>query len=164
MAGISPRSLRDVPDIPRAADGTYSGQDIVKWAAGRIAPPELNDEEIERLLLVAERTHYADEEALDAVLSIIGALQQARGDGGLLLLFRLILDEWRWHAQAIKDLAANEEAHRKSAEFRQKYEAEKAARREARRELRIAVVCERCRTSVVGAIGQRPNRPRILSW
>ena len=48
-------------------------------------------------------------------------------------------------AQAIKDLAANEEAHRKSAEFRQKYEAEKAARREARRELRIAVVCERCR-------------------
>ena len=99
LAGISPRSLRDVPDIPRAADGTYSGQDIVKWAAGRIAPPELNDgEEIERLLLVAERTHYADEEAARrGSFHHLGALQQARGDGGLLLLFRLILDEWRWH-------------------------------------------------------------------
>ncbi len=51
----SPRTLRDHPEIKRAADGTYSVQDLVNFARGSGGLPTLSDEQFESALLIADQ-------------------------------------------------------------------------------------------------------------
>jgi len=37
LAGMNARTLRDAADCPRNADGTYSGQELVRWRLSRCA-------------------------------------------------------------------------------------------------------------------------------
>lgn len=140
LAGLSGRSLRDAADLRRAADGTYDARDVLAWAARRIPRPELADNELERLLLVAEHVTPARDVYLDAMVQAMDALNAKYGEQVLLSLFDLVLSGWREQVEDYRRIAADPEYQRRTAEAERR-EAEEEA---ARTRLEIAVTCEYC--------------------
>jgi len=144
LLGITGRALRDRPDVPRSADGTYNARQLVEWARGRVEPPELTDDEVERLLLIR---HFAVDCAMGPqiipVMETLTELQRKYGDRGLVAMAQLFLSMWRVeeaiHREYFAEPTAAELA-RQETERRQRVMEEAA-----RAELRIAVVCERCK-------------------
>jgi hypothetical protein len=140
LAGLSARCLRDAADLRRAADGTYDGRDVVSWAARRIPRPELTDDELERLTLVAEHITPAADTYLDAMVQAMEGLKAKYGEQVLLSLFDLVLSGWREQVEAYRRWEADPLSQRQAAELERR-EAEEEA---ARIRLDIAVTCEYC--------------------
>ena len=91
LCGLSPRTLRDAADLQRAADGSYSGRDVLAWFAGRIGRPELTDDEWERLTIVAELITPERDAYLCAMMDAIDGLREAHGEAVLLTLLDQVL-------------------------------------------------------------------------
>jgi len=144
LLGITGRALRDRPDVPRNADGTYNARQLVEWARGRVEPPELTDDEVERLLLIR---HFAVDCAMGPqiipVMETLTELQRKYGDRGLAAMAQLLLSMWRVEEAIHREYFAEPTAaEREQAEAARRRQAMEEA---ARAELRIAVVCERCK-------------------
>jgi hypothetical protein len=132
LAGCDARTLRDFP-FNRDEQGRYDGRDVVKFARGRLKPVELDDDEEEKLLLVAE-TIAADAPA--AVGEFLGWLSAEHGDGGLAMFARRLLAEIRECGyEQHGDVTRSEEQEAIADLHRQR----------AHQRLKLAVVCEDCR-------------------
>jgi len=144
LVGISARALRDRVDAPRNPDGSYDAQQLVAWNQARIQPPELTDDEYERLLLIQD---FAFERVLDgqiiAVMETMTELARRYGDAGILAMGRVFLDVWREQEACYRDNYREPtpaELERQEAE-RRRAEAHDLAIAE----LRLVIQCERCK-------------------
>ncbi len=55
MLGVTPRSLRDHPEIRRNADGSYDARELIAFARSQGQLPRLTDEQFETALQIADR-------------------------------------------------------------------------------------------------------------
>lgn len=135
----SPRTVRDAHELRRAADGSYNTRDVLTWVARRWPRPKLDDDEYEKLLLLAENVHDAEHHAA-ALVRIVGELRQRHGDGVAVELLDLLLADW----QGYVDLERLEES---PAMLRQREQQarEQEQQKEADRDLRQATICHRCK-------------------
>ena len=94
LAGVSPRALRDHPELPRDGAGRYNARDVVEWAAGRVQAAELADEDVERLLLISERLYLDTGGATPAILDALRELRKRHGDAGLAAFVETLIGDW----------------------------------------------------------------------
>ena len=96
LAGVSPRTLRDHPEIRRAPDGSYDARDVLAFARGPGRLPELNDDQIEKLLTIAERIPTEpialNRAAIEALVEDIGGDEQMALAAVGLALWHELLD------------------------------------------------------------------------
>jgi hypothetical protein len=140
LLGLTARTMRDWPTIPRGADGRYNAAALVKWQAGRVERANLADTEYETLLTIAEAT---DIDGLAGAVKALGDLRRAYGAGILAEFGEILLGKWG----EILDASPEHFGAPTPADLRQKDEARRKAdaEAEARRELRIATICDACK-------------------
>ena len=86
VLGISPRSLRDRPEIPRDDDGCFDIHDLLRHAPKEILRPDMADRDLERILVVVEILYGVVSEAeATGVYSLFGDLRARYGDAGLVV-------------------------------------------------------------------------------
>jgi len=158
LLGCTSRTLRDRADAPRKPDGTYDAQGLVAWNRSRITPPELTDDEHERLLLIKE---FAIDRPLGgqiiAVFETMTELARRYGDAGILAMGRLFLDEWREQEASYRSdyrEPTPEEQERQEAERRRV-----AACDAAIAELRLVIQCETCKRIRHGRTWEKASPP-----
>ena len=95
--GLTPRSLRDRPEVPRSADGTYDARAIFRWVAESSIPdpdpmmatgdnsPALERyraarASLEELKLAERQNHLIDREKMREVHTIVAARYRQFGD------------------------------------------------------------------------------------
>ncbi|MBI1348799.1 hypothetical protein GC163_21205 [bacterium] len=83
LAGVSPRTLRDHPEIPRHTDGTYDARDVVSFARGPAKLPEMDDDQLEQLLCIAE--NFNSETIAKNRAAILALVEDLGGDENLAL-------------------------------------------------------------------------------
>ncbi len=145
LIGCTAWALRDWPDAPRNADGTYNGRELVAWARDRLPRPAMTDDDVERLLVVQERL-YGGYPSEGETLSIIDTLQDLRaryGESAWLVFVDLLIAEW-----AELDEPRRAEVFRvpTEAEIRHRVDQEIANQRAnaARGRLQVAAICDYC--------------------
>jgi hypothetical protein len=154
LAGISPRSLRDAADLVRAPNGTYSGRDVVAWCAKRVPLPKLDDNELEKILVLTDQIS-CDEQAIDAMLRTIDELKAVHGEHVLMILFGAVVDRWREQARLFRELETDEETRRQAEELHRKSRADESAKKS----LRIVTVCETCKKIRTGKQWKKGEPP-----
>jgi hypothetical protein len=146
LLGISARTVRDYP-LPRAEDGTYNIRDVIQHCRGRIARPELPDDDYERVLVLVERfIRGLDDGATVGIQRAISDLVEPRGEGALLVF----LDEF--HKQVADDAGYWQEDLRwdppTDVEVREQLERQRKEHAEfvaTVRDLKYAILCDKCR-------------------
>ena len=142
LISVSPRRLRDELDAPRNDDGSYNAIELVAWHRGRTDRPELPDEDYERVLVAREHLVGGfcglSDYGIAAVFASLDELRHRHGDGVLLMVMDLTIQQGLSDAADIEPTPAQAAAQ---AEAKRKREAEQAARDA----LQIAYVCERCK-------------------
>jgi hypothetical protein len=93
----SPRTLRDHPEIPRAADGSYDARELVRHARGAARLPDLDDDRLEAALRIAEGI---DADALAVVRNALETLVATIGGDKVAALCAVSLVIWRHHFDA----------------------------------------------------------------
>lgn len=140
LLDIRPRSLRDAIDAPRSNDGRYDGQQLVKWARGRMERCELTDDDVEKCLRIADSIVVGNASGVSA-LKIVNMLHDTRekyADQGLLAFIDILMTKLTEAAEWFPPPTAEEvERERLVARRREEYS-------KAERELRIVTVCEKC--------------------
>jgi hypothetical protein len=155
LVGLTARSIRDDPRIPRAKAGTYDGPALVAWAARRVAPVKMTELETERSLnlsdLLFDSLVERDGSCRVAVevADFLGGLVAAHGEQGLMVFaaelarrWALLADECRPDAE--KFLHETPQARHRRIEERVEREIEAEAARANEGHLDIATVCETC--------------------
>jgi hypothetical protein len=140
LLGCSPRSVRDYGDLTRAPDGSYNARDVLLWSSKRVPLPKLDDNELERILVLAAE-FSCNEEAIEAIVREIGELRSHYGEHILLTLFSQIVDRWREQVRLFRELETDEETRRQAEELHRKSRADESAKKS----LRIVVQCETCK-------------------
>jgi len=142
LVGVSPRALRDHPDIRRSGDGTYDATDLLEWVAGRIPEPALTDEELERVLVASEHFEVVDTLAVGPIIDTLTALKDKYGDPGLIVFVREVM---AYFSARIADFP-DQYREPTAAEMRVKAErhVDQEKRSVAFSRLRITIVCEKC--------------------
>ena len=91
LVDISTRNLREKPDVPRNADGTYDARALVKWASGRDEAPKLSDAEHERLRIAVESL---SPEVFCSYHHLVAELRAEFGDAAYAILGRAFAEYW----------------------------------------------------------------------
>jgi len=112
---------------------------VVAWCSKKIQPPKLNDNELERILVLAAE-FSCNEEAIEVIVREIGELRSHYGEHILLTLFSQIVDRWTEQSKLFKDLEGNEDYRRQAAERHRQCEFDESAKKS----LRIVTVCDKC--------------------
>ncbi len=141
LAGVSARTLRDHPQIPRHRDGSYDGRQIVKWAKSRVAMDDVDDTILERILIAIERI-YPDCRA--PYVELVDDLVDEYGDLGYGYLGRALAELWRESYSFKRDDKYCRPPSDKELDGLNKDERRILIERRACLGLRIKAVCEKC--------------------
>lgn len=137
LLGCTARHLRDQTSAPRNDDGTYDAQKLVEWSAGRARAPELDDEEYETALVIADRLCVGD--SYTGVVTWLRGLREKYGDAGLIAFVDLLMNEWAELAVGGR-FPTTADLERAAEEARQGL-----IRAHNEVNLRFAYVCEKCK-------------------
>ena len=143
VAGCTSRTLRDHPSVPRNPDGrTYDARQIAEWSALRVGSIALDDEDVERVLVLAAQIEAGIEASLPAVVGLLRGLISLHGPAVAVLIVQLLVDEWGGLVDTYPDVYAESSAAdiRKAEDLARQLDAD----RRARDKLLVAVVCEDC--------------------
>ncbi|MGA2062569.1 MAG: hypothetical protein ABSG67_18970 [Thermoguttaceae bacterium] len=138
----------------RSPDGSYDARDVVAWCSKKIQPPKLNDNELERILVLAAE-FSCNEEAIEVIVREIGELRSHYGEHILLTLFSQIVDRWREQVRLFRELETDEETRRQAEELHRKSRADESAKKS----LRIVTVCETCKKIRTGKQWKKGEPP-----
>lgn len=139
LIGMSARALRDNPNVPRATDdGRYDAKGLFKWWSGRIGTCKLNDEDLERAMILADDVGYGQWRGV----RLLRELQEKHGSAGLAAVSEIFLETWIEPGdQDPGQEARPTETELRGAAQRAIHELKQQA---ARDRLEIAIVCCRC--------------------
>jgi hypothetical protein len=136
LIGKTSRWLRDRPDAPRNADGTYNAFPLLSWKAsldGGSVDVDLDDGDQERLMRIVENLHFSwDAQAVAAVDQIEDMIRR-HGRGVLPKLMAMLWGEWTLFAEFHRNCPPQQEHD------------DSRFHRDASQHLREAVVCNGCR-------------------
>lgn len=138
---VNARTLRDMANVPRNADGSYDVQALVRWARGRTATAgDLNDADYETLLILTEHCWMASDAQLPAAVDALDGLREKHGDAAMVQFAELVLEQWR---SSVKHSAEcdNDPAIQRSQEA---FERKARLETEQKNALRVVSKCEGC--------------------
>jgi hypothetical protein len=149
LLGVAPRTLRDMPDAPRSPDRTYDARALVRWylaSPDRGPRPEIDEDDLERLLLIAEQTATGPPSDchIVAIVDTLRKLSETYGAGFGAVLLDVLLRTWGETADVYR---GETDPRASEAEIRRAVDREVRARveQQARDQLEIIVQCEQCR-------------------
>ena len=147
LVGVSPRTLRDHPEIPQTPAKRYDARDLLRWLSHRVEQPELDDADLERILVIAERleSEVCGEALLSSVSDAFQQLQQKYGQAALLAFSLALIERCDKRAESCRRFHQSPEQVRQAEEHRRQEEAarrQREAEEAARDQLKVCVVCE----------------------
>ncbi len=94
--GVTARTLRDHPEIPRTAEGGYDVRDLAKWAVQHGPRDEItfDDERYEHILTLAEAMLRDLGPHLWQLVALLDNLEDDYGPNGVLSALSLMRDAW----------------------------------------------------------------------
>jgi|GEM_PF-1144535 len=148
LVGVTSRSLRDHPELPRNADGTYNAKELAAAPIASGTLPEVSADEVEKMLQIGEWLGMAstldNDGSLLTVIALMESLRERHGNAGLALFASILLESWRDITSGWQREPTDTELREKlDNEFRDRLDREQKAR--LRRQFRGSFVCERCR-------------------
>ena len=160
LVGLSPRTLRDHPEIPRAPDGSYDARQLVEWDKTRLEVAEIDDALWERILMLIDQRLIR--EPFSTPFGILNDLNIKYGDAGLVAFGRELLRQYRGMYEAFEDdcdLPTSEDIDR------ERQRAVKALRESVSEDrLEIVLVCQWCKAWRQGRTwySGEPPYPKVL--
>lgn len=140
LLGLSPRCLRDHPESPRSADGTYDARALLSSGMLHRDLPELSVDELEKAFAVAEEFVH---QITPPILRFMRGIRERHSDAGLSAVLVVMLDYWA-------ELVDDNETEPTDQQIREKLESEIDARLQSaqrdrlHQQLKVAVRCEHC--------------------
>ena len=141
LAGVSARTLRDHPQIPRHRDGSYDGRQIVKWVKTRVAMDDVDETILERILVAIEQI---PQDCKAPYVELVDDLIDEYGDLGYGYLGRVLAEMWRESYSFDRDDKYCRPPSDKELNGLNESERRILIEQRARFGLRIKAVCERC--------------------
>ena len=141
LIGLTARSLRDHPEIPRHADGSYDAREVVKWSRRRVELDEIDDSTLERIMTALDWI-YQDTKA--PFVQLVDDLAQDFGDMGYAYLGRALADDWRESYKLERDDKHCRPPTDDELQGLDNFDREQLIERRAKNGLRIKTVCENC--------------------
>ena len=148
LVGLTARTLRDHPEVPRNPDGTYNAKELLAspLACGM---PAANPDDVEKIFQVAEwlgvvSTCDHDGGSLVTAITLMDSLRERYGNAGLQLFAAVALDRWSSIASGWgREPTESELREKLDKEFRDPLERAQKAR--LHRLFQVTLVCEYCR-------------------
>lgn len=147
LVGVTSRSLRDHPELPRNTDGTYNAKELAAAPIASGTLPEESADEVEKMLQIGEWLGMAStcdsDGSLLTVIAMMESLRERHGNAGLALFASILMECFRDITSGWQREPTETELREKlDNEFRDRLDREQQAR--LRRQFRVSFVCDRC--------------------
>ena len=143
LLGVTPRAIRDMPDLPRNIDGSHSAREVHAWGRAKLKRPAMDDPDQERVFRAVEYLSglLYDYRGLHTLAGLFEDLQGRYGEFALVAFAEALVREFK---QIADDNGRPEDAESRELEVFEEH-AKRLREKRLLADLQGAIACQHCK-------------------